>query len=115
MHSRSLAVADRERKAIMAENSDQGLVSTIGPVKIDWPRTIGYYGGIALAVAFELIEPPLAIFVAAIPLIKMLNHPKLPKQTRFVSHLLDGAAKPVGGDAQATVRLVVPGADDDDS
>jgi hypothetical protein len=95
----------------MAADSDQGLVSTIGPVKIDWPRTIGYYGGIALAVALELIEPPLALFVAAVPLIKMLNHPKMPKQTRFVSHLLDGAAKPVGGDAQATLSLITPGAD----
>jgi hypothetical protein len=97
-----------------SDQSDQGLVSTIGPVQIDWPRTIGYYGGIALAVAFELIEPPLALFIAAVPLIKMMNHPKLPRPTRMVSHLLDGAAKPVGGDAQATVRLTAPGADEAD-
>ncbi len=48
---------------------EQGMISQIGPIEIDWPRTIGYYGGIGLATAFELIQPPLAIFIAAIPLL----------------------------------------------
>lgn len=84
---------------------DRGLVSRIGPVEIDWPRSIGYYGGIGLATAFGLIEPPLAIFIAAVPLFKMLNHPKASRPTRFAAQLLDGAAKPVGGSAEATLRL----------
>jgi hypothetical protein len=81
------------------------LVSRIGPIEIDWPRTIGYYGGIGLATAFELIEPPLALFIAAIPLLKMLNHPGASAPTRFVGELLDGAAKPVGGSSEATIQL----------
>ena len=94
----------------MAEEQDvneqkQTMVSHIGPVEIDWPRTIGYYGGIGLATAFELIEPPLAIFIAAIPLLKMLNHPGASAPTRFVGELLDGAAKPVGGSSEATIQL----------
>jgi hypothetical protein len=83
----------------------QGMTSRIGPVEIDWPRTIGYYGGIGLAVAFELIEPPLALFIAAIPVLKMLNHPKASAPTRFVGQLLEGAAKPVGGSSEATIQL----------
>jgi hypothetical protein len=94
----------------MAEEQDvneqkQGMTSRIGPLEIDWPRTIGYYGGIGLAIAFELIEPPLALFIAAIPVLKMLNHPKASAPTRFVGQLLEGAAKPVGGSSEATIQL----------
>jgi hypothetical protein len=83
----------------------QGMVTNIGPVEIDWPRTIGYYGGVGLAAAFGLVEPPLAIFIAAIPLLKMLNHPGASAPTRFVGELLEGAAKPVGGSSEATIQL----------
>jgi hypothetical protein len=91
----------------------QGMISRFGPIQIDWPRTIGYYGGIGLATAFELIQPPLALFIAAIPLLKMLNHPGASAPTRFVGELLDGAAKPVGGSSEATIQLTsndAPGA-----
>jgi hypothetical protein len=83
----------------------QGMVTNIGPVEIDWPRTIGYYGGVGLATAFGLVEAPLAIFIAAIPLLKMLNHPGASAPTRFVGELLEGAAKPVGGSSEATIQL----------
>ena len=83
----------------------QAMISRFGPIEIDWPRTIGYYGGIGLATAFELIQPPLALFIAAIPLLKMLNHPGASAPTRFVGELLDGAAKPVGGSSEATIQL----------
>src|SRR5581483_5950319 len=94
----------------MAEEQDvneqkQGMTSRFGPIEIDWPRTIGYYGGIGLALAFELVEPPLAIFIAAIPALKMLNHPGASRPTRFVGQLLEGAAKPVGGSSESTVQL----------
>jgi hypothetical protein len=82
-----------------------GMTSTIGPVEIDWPRTIGYYGGIGLALTFGLVEPPLALFIAAIPLFKMLNRPDAAKPTRFVGQMLEGAAKPVGGSAEATIQM----------
>ena len=52
-----------------------------------------------------LVEPPLAIFIAAIPLLKMLNHPGASAPTRFVGELLEGAAKPVGGSSEVTIQL----------
>lgn len=89
---------------------DRGLTSRFGPVEVDWPRTIGYYGGIALAVGFEMIEWPLGVFIAAVPFFKMLNRPRAKLPTRLVAQLVDGASKPVGGDAESTVRLVTPDA-----
>jgi hypothetical protein len=94
----------------MSEEQDvneqkQGMTSRFGPVEIDWPRTIGYYGGISLALAFELIEPPLAIFIGAIPLLKMLNRPGAAKPTQFIGQMLEGAARPVGGSSEATIQL----------
>jgi len=89
----------------MAESEEQGLVSKVGPVEIDWLRSVGYFGGIALAVAFEIIEPPLGLFIAAIPFSKFLAVPNAPKPIRSVSEVLQGAAKPVGGDIEATIRV----------
>ena len=88
---------------------DRGLASRIGPVEIHWVRSVGYFGGIGLAVAFELIDPPLALFIAAVPFLKMLNRPRAPLPVRFVSQLVDGAAKPVGGDSEGTIRLTTQG------
>lgn len=84
---------------------ERGLVSRIGPVEIDWPRTLGYYAGIGLAVGFELIDPPIGIFIGAIPFFKMLSRPGLPQPVRFVSQVLDGASRPVGGDSERSIRL----------
>lgn len=84
---------------------ERGMVSQFGPIEVDWPRTIGYYGGIALAVAFELIEPPVGIFIASIPLIKMLSRPKASQPVRFASEVLQGAAIPLNGDAEASIRI----------
>jgi hypothetical protein len=94
----------------MSENQDiheqdSGMTVRLGPLEIDWPRTIGYYGGVGLAVAFELVEPPLALFIAAIPLLKMLNRPDFSLPSRFVGQLLEGAARPVGGSAESTIQL----------
>jgi hypothetical protein len=88
----------------MAEQ-DRGLTSRIGPVEVDWPRSIGFYGGIGLAVAAGMLEPPLAIFIAAVPVLKMLNRPNASRPVRFVGQVIEGAAKPVGGDTQATIEL----------
>jgi len=87
---------------------DRGLTSQVGPVAIDWPRSIGYFGGVGVAVALGVIDPPLGLFIAAIPFVKMFNHPKLPLPVRMASQVLDGAAKPVGGDAEATLQLNTP-------
>lgn len=92
------------------DQESKGFESRIGPIEVNWPQTVGYYGGIALAIAFEVIEPPVGIFIAAVPLLKMLSRPKAPGPVRLVSQVFEGAAKPVGGDAESTVRI----ADDSD-
>lgn len=82
------------------------LVGRVGPVEVDWPRSLGYFGGIGLAVAVGLVEPPLGLFIAAVPFLKMLDLPGLPSMPRFVAQIFEGVAKPVGGDSEGTVRLV---------
>lgn len=89
----------------MENRQDRGLVSRVGPLEVDWPRSIGYFGAIGLAVGAGLIEPPLGIFIAAVPLLKMLSRPGAPRAARFAGQFLDGAAKPVGGDGQGTIRI----------
>jgi len=66
------------------------------------------FGGTAAAIAFGIIEPPLGLFIVAIPFLKMLNRPQAPLPVRFVGQMLDGASKPVGGDTEATVELHTP-------
>ena len=73
-------------------------------IEVDWPRSIGFFGAIGAAVALDLVSMPIAIFVAAVPFLKLMNRPNAPKPQRFFSHLVDGAAKPVGGDSEGTVR-----------
>jgi hypothetical protein len=82
----------------------RSLVSRVGPLEIDWPRSIGYFGGVALAVAYDLIAPPLGLFIAAIPLVKLFKAPGRAWPIRIVADALDGAAKPVGGDSEGSVR-----------
>ncbi len=90
------------------EHEEQGLTSRVGPVEINWPLTVGYYGGIGVAVAFDLVAPPLAIFIAAIPFMKMLDRPGAARPTRLVSQVLQGVATPVNGDAPSSIRLAPP-------
>jgi hypothetical protein len=90
------------------QEKDEALVSRIGALEVDWPRSVGYFGGIALAVGLELIDPPIGLFIAAIPFLKMLNLSRAEFPPRFIGHLLEGMAKPVGGDSQGTIRFVTP-------
>ena len=87
------------------KEEDDLFVSEIGPLKIDWPRTVGYYSAIGVAVAFDVIAPPLGLFIAAIPLLKLLKRQRAPKLERLLAAVLEGAGKPVGGDAEGVVRL----------
>ncbi len=103
------------RPAKSATSRDQGavrgepeLVSQVGPFQIDWPRSLGYFGGAAIAVAVGVIDPPVGIFIAAIPFLKMLDLPRAPIPSRFLSQVLEGVAKPVGGDSQGTIRVITP-------
>ena len=86
------------------QQEDEPFVSKIGPLHVDWPRSLGYFGGIALAVAFDLVAPEIALFVAAIPLIKLLKRKNATGVEKAVAAVIEGAAKPLGGDAESTVR-----------
>jgi hypothetical protein len=90
------------------DGRDEAITSRMGPVEIDWPRSLGYFGGIALAVGLELIDPPIGLFIAAIPFLKMLNLSKIEFPPRFLGHVVEGMAKPLGGDSQGTIRFVTP-------
>jgi hypothetical protein len=80
-------------------------VIRLGPVLIDVPRSLGYFGGVGGALALGMVDPPLAAFVAAVPFLVMLRHRSLPAPVRFVGEALEGAAKPVGGDDDGYVKL----------
>lgn len=69
---------------------DHGLVSRIGPVEVDWPRSIGYFGGVTLATALGIIEPPIAIFIAAVPFFRAFIRPSAPRPVRFTRQVLAG-------------------------
>ena len=99
-------MAPRSKRATEAAPKDPQIVSRLGPLELDWPRSVGYFGGVGLAVAAGLIDPPLGIFIAAVPFLKMLDLPKMPYVPRFVGQVFEGVAKPVGGDSEGTVRLV---------
>jgi hypothetical protein len=77
----------------------------VGPVLVDVPRSIGYFGGVTAAVALGLVDPPLAAFIAAAPFLVMLTHRSLPTPVRFLGETLEGAAKPIGGDDDGYVKL----------
>ena len=76
-----------------------------GRVEIDVPRSVGYFSGLAAAVGLGLVEPPLAVFIAAVPAFKVLTNSALPRAVRIVGEVLEGAAKPVGSDAEGVVQL----------
>ncbi|MFD2416887.1 hypothetical protein [Amycolatopsis pigmentata] len=76
-----------------------------GRIKMDVPRSVGYFGGLAAAVGLGLVEPPLAVFIAAVPVFKALTDSALPRVVRAVGEVLEGAAKPVGSDADGVVQL----------
>ncbi|OJZ63458.1 hypothetical protein BRW65_29810 [Mycobacterium paraffinicum] len=77
----------------------------LGTVEVDVPRSVGYFGGLIAAVGLGLIEPPLAVFIAAVPLFKVLTNSALPRTVRVVGEVLEGAAKPVGSDAEGVIVL----------
>jgi hypothetical protein len=77
----------------------------VGTVEVDVPRSIGYFGGLAVATGLGLIEPPLALFIAAVPVYKVLTNTALPKAVRVIGEVLEGAAKPVGSDAEGVIVL----------
>lgn len=99
-------MATRSKRATQESPPGPRLVSRLGPVEMDWHRSVGYFGGIVIAVAGGLIEPPLRFFIAAVPFLEVLDLPQMPFVPRFVGQIFEGVAKPVGGDSEGTVRLV---------
>jgi hypothetical protein len=77
----------------------------VGTVEVDVPRSVGYFGGLLAATSLGLIEPPLAVFIAAVPLFKALTNSALPRAVRVVGEVFEGAAKPVGSDAEGVIQL----------
>jgi hypothetical protein len=94
-------------------DQQKGLVSRVGPLEIDWPRSLGYFGAVGLAVGIGMIDPPAGLFIAAIPFLKMLDVSRAPNPVRFFGQVFEGMAKPVGGDSQGTVRVASAGAGTD--
>jgi hypothetical protein len=86
-------------------STERSYVMHLGPIDVDWLRSLGYFGGIAVAVALDLIAPELALFIAAVPLVKLLRRKDASTPERMVAAVIEGAAKPIGGDAQSTVRV----------
>src|SRR3981081_1217306 len=83
---------------------EPGITSKVGQVEIDWPRSLGFFGAIGAATALELIPIPIAVFVAGVPFLKLLNRPDAPKVSKFFSEVVAGASKPVGGDSEGTIH-----------
>jgi hypothetical protein len=84
---------------------EHGITGTVGDrVEVDWPKSLGFFGAIGAATALELIPIPIALFVASVPFLKLLNRPNAPMAGKFLSELVDGASKPVGGDSEGTVH-----------
>jgi hypothetical protein len=84
---------------------DRRVTRRIGPLDSEWPRSIGYYGGIGLAVAAGMLGVPVALSVAAIPFLKVRNRPTASWATGVVAPVRDGAAKPIGSHGEATIQL----------
>lgn len=84
---------------------DRGMIGTVGPIEVDWPRAVGYYAGITAAVALGVFDLPIGLFIAAVPFFKMLNRPSATFPERVVGAVLQGASQPVGGDADQAVRV----------
>jgi hypothetical protein len=61
----------------------------VGSVTLDVPRSVGYYGGVALTVVVGVIEPPLGAVIAAVPLLTVVDGSKgsYPRSKKPVSAL----------------------------
>jgi hypothetical protein len=96
------------RRIDLSDAEEPDFIVRVGALEVDWARSLGYFGGVALAVACEMISPPIGLFIAAVPIVRLLKAPGRPWAIRVVADALEGAAKPVGGDFEATVRWAPP-------
>src|SRR5215470_3348054 len=80
----------------------RSLVSRLGPLEVDWPKSIAYFGGLALAVAFDVISPPVGLFIAGIPIGMLFRTPGRGWPLRIIT---EGPAKPGADGSEARVRV----------
>jgi hypothetical protein len=86
------------------DDSERTFAVRLGPVDVDLPKSMGYFGGVGIAAWAGLIDPPLALFIAAVPLVKLLRLSRLPPPVNILGEVIEGMAKPVGGDDEAVIR-----------
>lgn len=98
-------MAERKTTGAGGASAGRSMNGRVGPVRVHWPTTIGYYGGVGLAVAVGMIEWPVAVFIGAVPVIKMLKDDTTPVPFRYFVDMFQGAAKPVGGDGDSMMEL----------
>lgn len=79
----------------------QRLVTRFGPMEINWPGLIAYFGGLTLAVASDVISPPVGMFIAALPVGMLFRAPSRAWPIRIVT---GGATTAVSGNPDGTVR-----------
>jgi hypothetical protein len=103
--TRSMTPGEQEKRS----TERRGLVGQVGPLEIDWPKAVGYYGGLGMALAAGLIEPPIALFIAAVPLYKMLERPDASQLQWTAGEVLEGASTPVGGSGSPVIRITSDG------
>ena len=82
------------------------VVSRPAAVRVDWRRTAAYVGGVAAAVAFEIIEWPIAVLLVGFPLVRMLNRRRLPPVARLAIEAVEDVARPVVGEAMGATALI---------
>ena len=96
---------DKDVRGPGRSTGERALSGRVGPVRVHWPSTIGYYGGVGLALAAGMIEWPVAVFIGAVPVVKMLKDETTPTPFRYFVDMFQGAAKPVGGDGDSMMEL----------
>jgi hypothetical protein len=52
------------------------------PFEVDRPRSTGSFGAIGAAVALDLISMPIALFVAGVSFLRLMNRPTAPRPQR---------------------------------
>jgi hypothetical protein len=71
-------------------------------------RSLGFYGGIALAVALGLMDPPGGLLMGITPLLRTMVQPHTPAEGAL-THVFEGAAQPLGIEAVTPVATQLAG------
>jgi len=77
-------------------------------VQVNWPRAIGYFGILGLATALEVIEPPIALFIGALPFIKLVEQSPVPHPIEEGAGVLVGAGQATGTSPEGTFQVSKP-------